>query len=158
MNDWAVLEVAIAILYQESGDRPGDYRFLMQLRDDIPGIVYPGCWGFFGGHLEPGETPEIAIARELAEEIEYSPLQVEWFGIYPGEKVKRHVFAIPLAVRVDSLVLHEGWDLGLVGPAEIETGTCYSPRARQARPLAAPHRQILRDFLARQAETRISPA
>ena len=26
-----------------------DGRYLMQLRDDIPGIFYPGHWGCFGG-------------------------------------------------------------------------------------------------------------
>jgi len=50
--------VALAILEQ-------DGRFLMQLRDDIPTILYPGVWGLFGGHLEAGESPEIGLKREL---------------------------------------------------------------------------------------------
>ncbi|NMG61182.1 NUDIX hydrolase, partial [Geitlerinema sp. P-1104] len=41
-----VKEVAIAILHQNG-------RYLMQLRDDIPTIVYPGQWTFFGGTVEP---------------------------------------------------------------------------------------------------------
>ncbi|HEY9639014.1 MAG TPA: NUDIX domain-containing protein, partial [Coleofasciculaceae cyanobacterium] len=49
--------VAIAILYQNN-------RFLMQLRDENPEIAYPGCWAFFGGHIEPEEPPDIAIRRE----------------------------------------------------------------------------------------------
>jgi 8-oxo-dGTP pyrophosphatase MutT (NUDIX family) len=48
-------------------------RYLMQLRDDIPGILYPGHWGLFGGGIEPGETPEAAMRRELAEEIGFVP-------------------------------------------------------------------------------------
>jgi hypothetical protein len=52
------LEVALAMLHRQN-------RWLMQLRDDIPGIVAPGCWGLFGGHLVPGETPEQALRREL---------------------------------------------------------------------------------------------
>lgn len=44
-------------------------RFLLQLRDDKPGIWYPGFWGCFGGGVEPGEDPVDAIRRELVEEL-----------------------------------------------------------------------------------------
>lgn len=30
---------------------------------------YPGVWDFVGGHVEPGETPELALVRELQEEV-----------------------------------------------------------------------------------------
>ena len=30
---------------------------------------YPDCWDLIGGHVEPGETPRDAAARECAEEI-----------------------------------------------------------------------------------------
>ncbi|WP_327425709.1 NUDIX domain-containing protein (plasmid) [Streptomyces sp. NBC_01527] len=45
-----------------------DREVLLQLRDDIAGIVHPGCWGFPGGSLEAGEDPLVAIKRELHEE------------------------------------------------------------------------------------------
>jgi 8-oxo-dGTP diphosphatase len=135
--------VAVAILYQ------GD-RFLLQLRDDIPTIAYPGYWGFFGGHIEPGETPEQALKRELSEEIGYTftvkPVQ---FGCYHEPQVIRHVFAVPLLVACEDLVLNEGWDLKLLTPQEIERGTCYSAKANQVREIGPRHRQILLDFLAR---------
>ena len=38
------VEVALAMLQR-------DGRWLMQLRDEIPSIVVPGCWGLFGGTL-----------------------------------------------------------------------------------------------------------
>ena len=59
---------------------PGDYRgaltlalnrrgdVLLQLRDDIEGIIAPGYWGFFGGGVEPGEDLQEAAAREFEEE------------------------------------------------------------------------------------------
>ena len=64
------VEVALAMLQREG-------RWLMQLRDEIPTIVAPGCWGLFGGHLDPGEKPEQALRRELLEEISWEPAAVE---------------------------------------------------------------------------------
>lgn len=133
-------QVAIAILYQEG-------RFLMQLRDNIPGIVYPGCWGFFGGHIEPGETPKVALERELQEEINFATTHLEAFDCYSDEKVVRHVFHGPLTVPVEALVLNEGWDLALLTPEIIRQGHHYSVQADQVRPLGSVHQGILLDFL-----------
>ncbi|WP_448563096.1 NUDIX hydrolase [Trichothermofontia sp.] len=132
-------QVALAILYQ------GD-RVLMQLRDSTPGIVYPGHWGFFGGHLEPGETPEMALRRELQEEIGYVPPQVFLLGQYPGELALRYVFHAPLPIGLDQLVLGEGWDMQLLPLDSIQRGEHYSDRAGRACPIGAPHQQILLDF------------
>lgn len=45
-------------------------RFLLQHRtDDAP--TYPGEFGIFGGEIEEGESPEIAVKRECMEELEY---------------------------------------------------------------------------------------
>lgn len=30
----------------------------------------PGCWNFFGGGVEKGETPEVAVRRETKEELD----------------------------------------------------------------------------------------
>lgn len=139
MNEQKV-EVAIAILHTAD-------RFLMQLRDNIPGIIYPGCWGFFGGHLDPGETPEVAVKRELQEEIGYLPPIISEFRCYSDDKVIRHVFQAPLTVELEQLVLGEGWDLGLLTPQEISKGESYSAVAGQVRPLGRPHQQILLDFI-----------
>lgn len=56
-----------------------DGRYLMQLRDDKPGIFYPGHWGLFGGAVEPGEDPIGALRRELIEEIDLSPKNIQYF-------------------------------------------------------------------------------
>jgi len=134
------VQVAIAILYQ-------DNRFLMQLRDNDPRIVHPGCWGFFGGHIEPGESPEAAVQRELVEEIGYAMPSVTKFEDYSDEKVIRHVFHAPLMVGLEKLVLMEGWDLRLLSLEDITRGDCFSDRANQVRPLGATHQQILLDFI-----------
>lgn len=136
-----LIHVAIAILHSSE-------QFLLQLRDNIPSILYPGHWGLFGGHLEPGETPAVAIKRELLEEIGYAP-PVLLFGCYSDSKVVRHVFHAPLTVEVNQLVLNEGWDMGLLTPEQIRQGSSYSARAGQVMPLTPPTQGILLDFIDR---------
>ena len=132
--------VAMAILYRQG-------KFLLQLRDNIPEIVYPGYWTLFGGHLEPGETPEDALKREIFEEINYLIPEAEKFGCYADERVIRHIYHAPLTVSIDKLILKEGWDFALLSPETIRLGSCYSAKAKQIRPLGKPHQKILLDFL-----------
>ncbi|MHC5594357.1 MAG: NUDIX hydrolase [Nostoc sp.] len=139
MNNQQV-HVAIAILYQKN-------KFLMQLRDNIPGILYPGYWALFGGHIEPGETPDVAVKREILEEIGYILPPFVEFGCYRDERVVRHVFHAPLLVELNQLVLNEGWDMGLLTPEDIRQGNCYSQNAGEVRPLGATHQRIMLDFI-----------
>ncbi len=136
-------EVAIAILHQ-------DGKFLMQLRDDLPNILYPGHWALFGGHLEPDESSDAAIRRELLEEIGYTPPALAPFGCYEDTKVIRHVYQGALTVGLDALVLTEGADMALVTLEEILSGERYSCRTQQIRPLGSPHQRILLDFVNQQ--------
>jgi 8-oxo-dGTP diphosphatase len=132
--------VAIAILHQAD-------QFLMQLRDDIPTIVYPGHWAFFGGHLDPGETHEVAIHRELLEEIGHDPPDLVHFRSYEDDpKVIRHVYQAPLTVGLTELHLQEGWDMGFLSLEDIRRGDRYSAQAGRVCPLGQPHQRILLDF------------
>lgn len=132
--------VSIAILYQNN-------QFLLQLRDDNPQIRHPGYWAFFGGHLEPGEQPAEAMQRELQEEIGYSPPQIYGFGSYQNGEIIRHVFYAPLTVGIETLQLNEGQDLKLCTIEGVQQGRLRSDRLGEMRILAAPHRQLLLDFL-----------
>jgi 8-oxo-dGTP diphosphatase len=134
--------VAIAILYQND-------CFLMQLREEKPNIAYPGCWAFFGGHIEPDEPPALAIQRELLEEIGYTPPALSLFQTFTEDsQFIRHVFYAPLSVGIDRLELNEGCDLGLVTIEEIQQGCRYSDRMSKSYPLGKPHQQILLEFIA----------
>jgi len=44
-----------------------DGRVLIAQRPE--GKAMAGLWEFPGGKIEPGETPEVALARELKEEL-----------------------------------------------------------------------------------------
>jgi 8-oxo-dGTP pyrophosphatase MutT (NUDIX family) len=134
------ITVALAILYQGE-------RFLMQLRDDISGILYPGHWGLFGGHLEVGESPAVGLEREILEELNYQIINPSKFGCYADTQVVRHIFYAPLEVSVNTLVLGEGWDLGLLSLEDIRCGYCYSHKAGRNQPIGEIHQQILLDFL-----------
>ena len=135
------ISVAIAILHQ-------DNQFLMQLRDDIPTILYPGYWAFFGGHIEAGETPEEAVVREIFEEIDYEMKAPQFLMSGESNQVIRHVFHEPLTVPLSALTLKEGWDFDLVTVDDLRRGDRFSQRANQIRPIGAIHAEILLQFAA----------
>lgn len=58
------IEVAAAIVRDQAG------RILLSQRPEHK--HQGGCWEFPGGKLEPGESPEQALSRELAEELDLS--------------------------------------------------------------------------------------
>ena len=104
-----------------------DGRYLMQLRDDLPQIFYPGHWGCFGGAVDPGEPPEQALRRELREEIEFSVNEATEFTRFDFDlrglgqkKVYRIFYEVPIsATAVSRIVLHEGAAYKLFSGAEI---------------------------------------
>ena len=122
-------EVAIAMI-------ECDGRWLLQLRDDIEGILYPGQWALFGGHLDPGETPEVALRRELEEEINWAGSDLApWFELRDEQRI-RHFFRGPLAVPFGSLTLLEGQDMVLAELDELLTGSIWSPKCQEKRSVA----------------------
>jgi 8-oxo-dGTP pyrophosphatase MutT (NUDIX family) len=131
--------VALGILEQND-------QCLLQLRDDLPQILYPGHWGLFGGHLEPGETPEVGFRREIQEEIGYEVRNCTPFRCYSDAEAVRYIFYTPLTIPLTSLILNEGQDLALADRSTIASGYCYSAKIGQVRPLGEIHQRILLDF------------
>ncbi len=136
------VEVALAMLHR-------DGRWLMQLRDEIPDIVAPGCWGLFGGHLDPGETPEQALRRELLEEISWQPPAVELVMVHHIHRRTAHVFQAELSVPLEQLQLLEGQDLGLISPEELLSGSIWSAKLSSHRPLADGLLEVMQHVLAK---------
>jgi 8-oxo-dGTP diphosphatase len=80
------VDVAVGVLIDSDGN------FLLTSRP--PGKVYAGYWEFPGGKVEPGETVEQALKRELHEELGITiaaaePWQVELMD-YPHARVRLH--------------------------------------------------------------------
>ena len=91
-----------------------DGAYVLQLRDNIPGIAYPGMWSLFGGALEPDENPEEGLRREILEELGVTlgvcrPLwQVERFSEFWRQPSRYWVFVVDATREWPSHILREG--------------------------------------------------
>jgi 8-oxo-dGTP pyrophosphatase MutT (NUDIX family) len=96
-----------------------DGRYIMQLRDDVPNIWYPGHWGLFGGGIDNQEDEVAALRRELREELEIEVNDARLFAIisYDLQPIGldcyfRRYYEIPVTIAAwNRLVLHEGSDV-----------------------------------------------
>lgn len=88
----AIRKVSLIIFYDKNG------RILLQ---DRRGISKHGKeWGYFGGHIEQGETPEEAVVRETKEELDVDLKNYKYIGVVSSHDacgtIVRHVFISPL--------------------------------------------------------------
>jgi 8-oxo-dGTP diphosphatase len=118
-------DAAVALIVDAGG------RYLVQLRDAKPTIFFPDHWGCFGGALDPGETHEEALVRELHEELALDVTAHELclfttftidFGFAGGPVVSRTYFELRVANDlIGRLTLGEGRAMGLFAGSELLT-------------------------------------
>jgi 8-oxo-dGTP pyrophosphatase MutT (NUDIX family) len=112
-----------------------DGRYLMQLRDDKPGLFLPGHWACFGGSVDPGESGEAAVRRELREELEFTARAVEPvtellidLPTAPPRRERMSFFAVPiLPADIAAMVQHEGAGQRLFRPEELAAEKLVAP-------------------------------
>jgi len=112
-----------------------DGRYVMQRRDDIPTIMLPGHWALFGGGIEPGETVDAAIRRELMEELGFAAREVRPFcemvlevPLLPPRFDRLHFLVVPILDRdLDGLVVYEGAGFGVFTADALARETKVSP-------------------------------
>ncbi len=99
--------IAQIILENDKGE------FLLYMRDNKPGIPFPGHWDLIGGHVEEGETPEQALVREVKEELGIDLEDFRFFrryeclegDAYPNIKF---IYSGKIDLQIEEITLLEG--------------------------------------------------
>src|SRR6476620_10843337 len=104
-----------------------DKRYLLQLREQKPGIFFPGHWGLFGGATDAGESPETSLRRELAEELKLAVEELRYFTEFEFDfafcglgRFKRRFYEVSVPERsLSQLVLGEGAEMRAYTAGEL---------------------------------------
>ncbi|KAJ3259650.1 hypothetical protein HK103_001911 [Boothiomyces macroporosus] len=81
-----ILKAAIGII------KKGDSVFMCQR--SLQKSTYPGFWEYPGGKIEPGETAEEAIKRELYEEVGIGAVDIKHLGYWENDSYSIDAFVV----------------------------------------------------------------
>jgi ADP-ribose pyrophosphatase YjhB (NUDIX family) len=118
-----------ALLVLENG------HYIMQLRDNSPNIFYPSHWGCFGGAIDPGETEDEALVRELQEELCFAPHEYKKFIKIDFDYrdiglsvITRQYYEIKVSNNIlETFQLGEGSAFKVVGGSDLLTNYRITP-------------------------------
>jgi len=102
-----VKSIAQIILENDKGE------LLLYMRDNKPGIPFPGHWDLIGGHVEEGEIPAQALVREVKEELGIDLEDFRFFrryeclegDVYPNIKF---IYSGRIDLQIEEITLLEG--------------------------------------------------
>lgn len=103
------IDAAVAILVNVN-------REVLLQKKDLGYPWFPGGWCLFGGKIEKGERPELALHRELEEELGYPARGIRFFmeQKYHDSCAKeerqgvQYAFVVSFEGRIDDLRIREG--------------------------------------------------
>lgn len=111
-------------------------KFLLHLRDNNKGILYPNTWSLIGGELENEESAENGIKREVMEELCLDLERVSHFSTRIkrelGMPLEENIFYAELPVEIRKLHLREGKEIRMFSIDEINSLNNIRPVFRNA--------------------------
>ena len=110
-------------------------EILLFLRDDIPHIPFPNIWDLPGGHVEPDETPEECIVREMKEEMGLDIKDCQLFSVIEFDDRTEYTFWQKANLDLDKIELTEGQCL-----------KWFTENEAKSTELASGFNQIVEDF------------
>jgi ADP-ribose pyrophosphatase YjhB (NUDIX family) len=122
-----IKRVAKVILYNKEN------QVLLQLRDNNPKMAYPNVWTLFGGRIEQDETAEVAVKRELKEEIQGLKINnlrklFTKGRDQDGTQVEDNIFCAEVESDITSLkLLDEGQDMKYFSETELDKHNVFLP-------------------------------
>ena len=96
-------------------------QVLLLLRDDKASIPFPNCWDIPGGMIDPGETPEHCVVREMREEIGKRISTPQLFRVYHQPKQIDYVFWQRAEIDIAQVKLTEGQRLKWFSLDEVKS-------------------------------------